>query len=347
MFNIRNIYKQALLCALCCGIANCAKAENPKTQEAHANLPAVTDTINAEWQSAVVSAIDSFPSLGGYYTGGKPNALFTTTTWQGLHAAYIMGKSDRRPYFNPQKAQPSFCSSATYSALIKALTMWDTHGVICTKAWRNMKPYVGIADDINTRGIGQDDGEGFWGRANANGPSIAVLVHELKAGFSYTGYRGAKSDRNKESDTEPYLTDDEWRADPVWQHAVKGDFIKIFWNRNDSKGCDSGAIIGCNSNKYDDQEAGHSVIFMGYTQDGKVTYWSSNGPGEHPEQMGYSIGVCDKTAIQRVVITRITHPERFDAVKNISPKHRNQYLYELNGIRHSTTAELKQQCGIK
>lgn len=344
---MRNIFKLALLCALCCGIAICAMAAKPNKRDTRAKLAAVPDTINAEWQSTVVAAIDSFPSHGGYYTGGKPNAQFSTTTWQGLHAAFQMSKKDLRPYFDAHKAQPSFCSSATYSALIKALTMWDKHNAISTTAWLNMKPYVGIVDEINTEGIGQDDGEGFWGRANANGPSIAVLIHELGAGFSYTGFRGAKSERNKETATEPYLTDDEWRADSVWQHAVKGDFMKIFWNRNESKGRDGGAIIGCNSNKNDDQETGHSVIFIGYTPDGKVTYWSSNGPGEHPEQMGYSIGVCDKTDIQRVVITRITHPERFDEVKNIGPKHRNQYLYELNGIRHSTTAELKQQCGIK
>ena len=133
----------------------------------------------------------------------------------------------------------------------------------------------------------------------------------------------------------------------MWQHAMKGDFMKIFWNKNESKGSDCGAIIGCNDVKGDDQEAGHSVIFMGYTPDGKVTYWSSNGPGEHPELLGYSIGTCDKTDIQRVVFTRITHPERFNEVKNIAPKNVNQYLYDLNGKKHSNTAELKRQCGIK
>lgn len=337
----------SLLLIIACGCALNVACINKSKKYMHHHKAVVTDTINTKWQNAVIAAIDSFPSHGGYYTGGKTNDIFPVTAWQGLHAAFQMSSSDVKPLFSPQKAQPSFCSSATYSALIKALTMWDDKGVISTQAWRNMKPYVGIADELNPRAIGQDDGEGFWGRANANGPAIAVLVHELNAGFSYTGYRGAKSQRNKETESEQYLTDEEWRAAPVWQHAVKGDFMKIFWNRNDSKGHDNGAVIGCNSVKGDDQEAGHSVIFMGYTPDGKVTYWSSNGPGSHPEQMGYSIGTCDKTDIQRVVITRITHPENFNAVKNMSPKSRNTYLFELNGKRHSTTAELMQQCGIK
>lgn len=344
---IRKTSKIIILLAICsCFLSIYAKC-TPKKSKQHHSIVNKTDTLNVQWQKTILAAIDSFPSHGGYYTGGKPNGLFTTTTWQGLHAAFHMGKNDRRPYFNPAEAQPSFCSSATYSALVKALTMWDKKGVISAKAWRNMKPYVGIVDDINTKGIGQNDGEGFWGRANANGPSIAVLINELKAGFSYTGFRGAKSERNKETETEEYLSDDAWRAHPVWAHAVKGDFLKIFWDRNNTRGKDCGAIVGCNDVKGDDQEAGHSVIFMGYTPDGKVTYWSSNGPGEHPEQMGYSIGTCDKTDIQRIVITRITHPERFDAVKNMNPKDVNQYLYDLNGNKHSTTAELKMQCGIK
>ena len=189
-----NIARPLLLLAICCSfISNSAAQEE--------NVKVSADTLNAEWQTTILAAIDSFPARGGYYTGGKPNALFANTTWQGLHAAYQMGINDRKPYFCPEKAQPSFCSSATYSALVKALTMWDKQGVISTEAWRNMKPYVGIADDINTEGIGQDDGEGFWGRANANGPSIAVLIHELKAGYSFTAYRGAKTLRNKESES--------------------------------------------------------------------------------------------------------------------------------------------------
>ena len=304
------------------------------------------DKVNENWQRAVLAAIDSFPENGGYYTGGRPNELFPKTTWRGLHDAYQMTVADERPRFDPMLAQPSFCSSATYGVLIKALLIWDTRHKIKRQAWINMKPRVGIADEFNPDGVGQDDGVGFWGRANANGPGLGVLVRELGAGYSFTAYRGAKSERNREKPDERYLTDDEWCALDIWQRAVPGDLMKIFWNRNESRGSDSGAIIGCDDDKTADQEAGHSVIFMGCEGD-TVSYWSSNGPGKHPEQMGYSIGRCHKNDIQRVVFTRITRPESFNNARRMAPTDVNAYLRDLNGKRHSTTAEMPKQLGIK
>ena len=59
------------------------------------------------------------------------------------------------------------------------------------------------------------------------------------------------------------------------------------------------------------------------------------------------MGRCHKTAIQRVVFTRITRPERFNNARKIPPTGVNQYLSDLNGVRHSTTAELLRQLGIK
>ena len=303
--------------------------------------------VNWLWQRSIVAAIDKFPARGGYYTGGRPNDIFAKTTWQGLHEAFQMKPGDKRPQFDPMLAQPSFCSSATYAVLIQALLDFDKNGVISPEAWQNMKPYVGIRDEMNPEALGQDDGVGFWGRCNANGPALGVLVHELDAGFSITAFRGAKNDSVKESPAERYLTDDEWRAHPVWRQAVRGDLMKIFWNRNDTRGHDGGAIIGYNGVKGHLQEAGHSVIFLGMSTDGRVVYWSSNGPGNDPAHMGYSVSSCDPTAIQRVVFTRILHPERFDRVRNMAPTCINQYLYDLNGHRHSTTSQLLQAVGLK
>ena len=305
-----------------------------------------SDVVNWEWQRTVIAAIDSFPPRGGYYTGGRPNEVFSKTTWRGLHEAFRMSADDKCPQFDPHLAQPSFCSSATYGLLVKALLMWDKGHKISTQAWRNMKPYLGIKDELNPEGFGQDDGVGFWGRANANGPGLAVLVHELDAGYNFTAFRGAKNDSVKETSDEHYLTDDEWRSHPIWREAVRGDLMKIFWNRNESRGHDGGAIIGDDGVKGHLQEAGHSVIFLGMTTDGRVAYWSSNGPGDNPEYMGYSVATCDPTAIQRVVFTRITHPERFDNVRNMAPTDVNQYLFDLNGHRHSTTAELLRAIGV-
>lgn len=302
---------------------------------------------NEEWQAAVMSAVGQFPVKGGYYTGGKPNANFAKTAWRGLNDAYKLPAGAQKVEFDQMQAQPSFCSSATYAALIKALTLWDKSGKISRAAWVNMKPYVGIKDDLNPDGMGQDDGEGFWGRANANGPGIGVLVNEMKAGFSMTAYRGAKSDRNKESVGEKYATDEEWQGCEIWQSMIPGDFVKIFWDRNESKGSDSGAIIGCNADKTADQEQGHSVIFCGFEPNGDVRYWSSNGPGKFPKEMGYGMATCPRTRIQRIVVTRILRPERFDKAKKMKPTVVNKWLWELNGKHHATTAELKKNLGIK
>ena len=133
--------------------------------------------INQEWQQCVMAAVDSFPHNGGYYTGARPNNTFKKTAWKGLHQAYKMTLADSRPVLDLQLAQPSFCSSATYCALIKALLMWDKDKRISREAWLAMKPFVGIVDNMNPQGYYQSDGEGFWGRMNGNGPAIAVLVH--------------------------------------------------------------------------------------------------------------------------------------------------------------------------
>ena len=90
------------------------------------------------------------------------------------------------------------------------------------------------------------------------------LPNDLKAGFSFHAFRGAMTEALKESKNEKYLSDDEWCNHPDWNDAVPGDFMKIFWDRNTSKGSDSGAVIGVNANKDDEQEHGHSVIFMWY-----------------------------------------------------------------------------------
>ncbi|MBO5539743.1 MAG: hypothetical protein J5980_02215 [Muribaculaceae bacterium] len=303
--------------------------------------------VNWQWQRTIVAAIDKFPSRGGYYTGGRPNATFSKTTWRGLHDAYQMRPGDARPRFDPMQARPSFCSSATYALLVQALLDYDKNGVISAEAWRNMKPYVGIKDSLNPDGIGQDDGVGFWGRCNANGPALAVLVHELDAGFSITAFRGAKNDSVKETPGECYLTDEEWRAHPIWRQAVRGDLMKIFWNRNETRGHDGGAIVGYDGVKGHLQEAGHSVVFLGMSNDGRVVYWSSNGPGADPAHMGYSVAMCDPTAIQRVVFTRILRPEQFDRVSDMGPTDVNQYLYDLNGRAHSTTSQLLDAIGAK
>ena len=163
MRKLRYLMAIALVCACTC------------------NASASTDIkVNKEWQQCVLAAIDSFPQNGGYYTGARPNDTFKKTAWKGLHQAYQMTLADPRPNFRQELAQPSFCSSATYAALIKALLLWDTKGVISRQAWLFMKPFVGIVDNMNEKGFYQSDGQGFWGMMNGNGPAVAVLFHQLK-----------------------------------------------------------------------------------------------------------------------------------------------------------------------
>ena len=302
--------------------------------------------VNEQWQKAIISAIDSFPERGGYYVGRKATPDFPKSAWRGFNEAFNMRLADQRPNFQASKACPSFCSMATYAAMIQAIILWDTNGVVSRHAWFNLKPLVGITDGVNEQGVNQSDGMGCWGRVNANGPGMAVLANDLKVGFNFTAFRGAKSEKNRENNNEVYQSDDEWCNNPIWEQAIPGDFMKIFWDRNAS-GSDCGAVIGVDANKDADQERGHSVIFLGLTDDGNVKYWSSNGPTADPKNAGYGIAICKKTDIQRVVFTRITNPENFDNAKKLMFNNVHKWLKALDGESHGTTAELKKYCGIK
>jgi hypothetical protein len=92
----------------------------------------------------------------------------------------------------PDLARPSFCSSATY--LVFLIAMDRLHRT-------NRVQLPGPAmDALLIRG--QPDGEGVWGRWNANGPGTARLFHELGLGKSFSNPMAARP----------------------------GDFLKIWWN---------------------------------------------------------------------------------------------------------------------
>lgn len=305
--------------------------------------------INADWQTAISAAIDSFPQNGGYYTGRNSNSQFRRTAWRAMNEAFGMQPTDSQPRLDLSHAQPSFGTMATYLALLKALQIWDANSPeysIPNLSWFSMKPFCGVTDIINSQGYNQADGEGLWGMANANGPGIAILVKELDAGFSFTGYRGAKTEKYKENKNEQYLSDDDWNNAHFWNYARKGDFMKIFWNRNESDGSDSGAIIGDNGKPADEQEIGHCAIFLGYDDNGNVVYWSSNNSEDAPTKAGYGIATCPRTSIQRIVFTRITKPEKFVDAKKWRANKKHKWLNELAGKRHGTTKELKKYCDI-
>ena len=268
-----------------------------------------------EFRSILIRNIDQFVDGGGYYTKKEYSPLFVRTAWDGMEQALSL--TDGYPVWDLSVLRPSFCSEACYMALLKALSDWDTNRVISPAAWRNLKPYTveGTAWPV------QSDGEGCWGRANANGPGFAVLAARLGAGKNL--YIGS---RDEYATTAAY-----WER---WESVQKGDFVKLFWNRH--IGADETAA-----------EAGHMVIFLSRTRstlngrrDDIITYWSSNGSGTNVNG-GYGITSCRASKIYRAVRTRITNPAAFDRAKEIPPLSRDAWLCALESSRRGTVTELK------
>jgi hypothetical protein len=88
---------------------------------------------------------------------------------------------------------PSFCSGATYLVFIRTIEALRARGELHLD-YPTLERLI-IRD--------QRDGEGVWGRWNANGPGTARLFHELQLG------------RNSDN----------------FDQAKPGDFMKIFWSR--------------------------------------------------------------------------------------------------------------------
>ena len=94
----------------------------------------------------------------------------------------------------PTAPYPSFCSGATYVVFIKTIEALRDSG--------QLKLDFATLNQLVIRD--QHDGEGIWGRWNANGPGTARLFHELGLGSNFTDFA----------------------------QAQPGDFMKIFWNNN-------------------------------------------------------------------------------------------------------------------
>jgi hypothetical protein len=94
----------------------------------------------------------------------------------------------------PTAPYPSFCSGATYIVFIKTVEALRERG--------RLELDFATLDQLMVRD--QHDGQGVWGRWNANGPGTARLFHELNLGRNFTDFA----------------------------EAQPGDFMKIFWNNN-------------------------------------------------------------------------------------------------------------------
>jgi hypothetical protein len=93
----------------------------------------------------------------------------------------------------PSAASPSFCSGATYLVFIRTIEALRARGQLQLD-YSTLERLI-IRD--------QRDGEGIWGRWNANGPGTARFFHELGMGRNFDNFDQAKP----------------------------GDFMKIFWSR--------------------------------------------------------------------------------------------------------------------
>jgi hypothetical protein len=92
----------------------------------------------------------------------------------------------------PDKATPSYCSGATYLVFIKTIE--------ALRARDALDLDLATLERLIVRG--QRDGEGIWGRWNANGPGTARLFHEMRLGKNFDDFARAQA----------------------------GDFMKIFWS---------------------------------------------------------------------------------------------------------------------
>lgn len=93
----------------------------------------------------------------------------------------------------PKAPYPSFCSGATYLVFIRTIEALRTRG--------QLQLDFATLNQLIIRD--QRDGEGVWGRWNANGPGTARLFHELGLGRNFDDFAQARP----------------------------GDFMKIFWSK--------------------------------------------------------------------------------------------------------------------
>lgn len=147
------------------------------------SLCAQQGTGPAPYNDLIVRLTHTMPTFGGYSAGhGATERLrgaVTVASPLGLNIA-------------AEQAQPSYCSGATYLVFLKAVDVLCRQGVI--------QP-----DDRAMSALlisGQRDGEGIWGRWNANGPGTARLFYELGVGTNFTDIAQARP----------------------------GDFMKIWWS---------------------------------------------------------------------------------------------------------------------
>src|SRR5882757_1006173 len=134
----------------------------------------------ADINALVLEQLHAMPAGGGYGTTiDAHRALANSVT-----AFPIL-------VIDPAKAQPAYCSGATYLVFLKALEKLQARDKL------HLNPATWEALVPRLRPDGTDtlpDGESLWGRWNANGPGTARLFHELGLGRNFTTFSEARLD---------------------------------------------------------------------------------------------------------------------------------------------------------
>jgi hypothetical protein len=148
--------------------------------------PAAATRARAEFDpnEIIRQKVASMP-IGGSY---RANIVAMTSLRQSIQLI-----NDSQLAIDANVARPSFCSGATYLVFLSALNQLARDGEI------QLDPLTLRALLIQEH---QPDGNGVWGRWNANGPGTARLFYETGMGYNFTSLSEARP----------------------------GDFMKIFWH---------------------------------------------------------------------------------------------------------------------
>lgn len=174
------------LAILAAGSVQAAGAAEKETKASRA-LPA--------FNALILRQISAIPTGGGY----DPTSAATARLGDAMTMT-----PDGALAFQPSAARPSYCSGATYLVFLKAIQ--------ALRSSRRLSLPTAAVESLLVRDDpkrpdrlpsdwGPRDGEGVWGRWNANGPGTARLFQELGLGRNFEGFAQART----------------------------GDFLKIFW----------------------------------------------------------------------------------------------------------------------
>src|SRR5690242_14446696 len=144
----------------------------------------------AEWAGAASYNSLILEQMAKMPSGGKYSVSHFAKIKLQSAAHFESGKF----FVIPTKPYVSFCSGATYLVFIKTIEELRDRG--------QLQLDFATLNQLIIRD--QHDGEGVWGRWNANGPGTARLFYELGLGRNFTDF----------------------------SQAQPGDFMKIFWNNN-------------------------------------------------------------------------------------------------------------------